>query len=323
MPGSETAPPVQIILGTYNGAQWLDELFISIRGQDYADWELLIRDDGSSDDTVALLEKWHASGMRMSFLPDSGLTNLGAKDNCTALLAASTALYVIFAGQDDVWLPDRLTCTVDAFRQAEDKHGVSIPLVVCADAKVVDSQLRPVASSWWQWARINPARINRATEVVMEGPGLGASLAVNRAMIDFALPIPHGYHDADSWLTLVAVAFGRLIVNTKPVIFYRRHDQNVSDIPFGGSLMTALFRFLKTPRAPRVRLHNVLLKESVPQAAAFANHYRDHLPLSESAGLDALAKLESFGFFKRRWTFLRYNLWYGSIIKNIGLLIFL
>jgi glycosyltransferase involved in cell wall biosynthesis len=315
---------VQIILGTYNGAHWIDELLNSILQQDYEEWEIIVRDDGSTDETVEILRVWQANlGHKMRFLPDSGVTNLGGKYNIPRLLEFSTAKYVIFAGQDDVWEPNRISITIQAFNKAEKANNVSTPIVVCSDCKVVDSNLQPISPSWWAWARINPYRIERLPDIAMETPVLGAAMAVNRAAINETLPIPAGFHDADAWFAMVAVAFGKLVILDKPTIRYRRHGSNVSKDPFGGTLAAAIRKTLADPMAPRRRLHTVLFEESVPQAAAFANRYAERLSESDRDALSTLGRLKSLGPAGRRFAVLRHRLWYGSRLKNFGMFILL
>ena len=64
-------PSLSILLPTYNGARFLAEQVESIRAQTFTDWRLLICDDGSTDDTVALLARL-AADPRIAVLPSHG-----------------------------------------------------------------------------------------------------------------------------------------------------------------------------------------------------------------------------------------------------------
>ncbi len=317
-------PFVQIVLPAYNGGKWIEDTLSSILAQSYENWQLIIRDDGSNDGTLELLEQWKVRfGDRLKILVDEIRQNLGSSANCLKLLAASTAPYVLFTGQDDVWFPERIKRTLDAFRIAETETSSLMPIVVASDAEVVDGNLLPIAASFYKWSRIDPDRINYVRQVAMEGPVLGAAMAMNRAMIEFALPLPDGFYDEDFWFGIVAVAFGKLVVVRQPAIRYRRHGRNASDNPFGSSSIRTLARVLSAPMAPRRRLRAILIEGSAPQAWAFYQHYKGRLAAEDAVAVQALGSLPQLGWFGRRVAVLRYRLWYASAVKNIGMMVLL
>ena len=100
---------VEILLATYNGARFLREQIDSILAQDYGNIRVLARDDGSSDGTVEILHQYAKRFPgRFRVMPSSAPTG-SAKNNFLLLMKASTADYVCFADQDDVWLPAKVT----------------------------------------------------------------------------------------------------------------------------------------------------------------------------------------------------------------------
>src|SRR5262245_37957669 len=103
---------VTIILPTYNRARFLPEAFAAIRGQRFTDWELIVVDDGSSDQTRALVEELAASGaqpVRYFYQENQGpyaARNMG--------LDHASGQYIAFYDSDDVWLPHHLADCVEA-----------------------------------------------------------------------------------------------------------------------------------------------------------------------------------------------------------------
>lgn len=104
---------VSVILPTYNRAQFLDEAFASIAGQTYQDWELIVVDDGSTDETRATVTRW---------LPKfSQPVKYVWRENGGAYAARNTGLdnatgdFLAFFDSDDLWLPHHLERCVDAF----------------------------------------------------------------------------------------------------------------------------------------------------------------------------------------------------------------
>jgi len=312
--------PVDIAMPTFNCAAWLDVFVESLVAQDFTDWRLIARDDRSSDDTRRRLGEWQERlGRRMTILPDSGARNLGLIGNYSAVLSATTARWVMSADPDDVWLPGKITRTLAATQGAEEAAGAGVPVVVCTDAEVVDSGSQPVADSFWRWSRMDPERMSALPRAAMESVALGSTMMMNRALLDRALPIEKGAAYQDWWLALVAVAFGRVVALPEKTILYRRHEVNATADPYGGSFFGAIRRTLGAPLAPRRRLEGLLV-QAAAQARLFLSRYRNCLQNSEIAALEALAGLPSLGLAGRRLAVLRHGLWFGSPLKNAGLL---
>jgi glycosyltransferase involved in cell wall biosynthesis len=94
-------PEISILLPTYNGARFLRDQIDSILSQDFPHFELLVVDDGSADDSVAILDSYRARDSRVIRLESQG--NRGQVSRLKELLAASSGALVAFADQDDVW----------------------------------------------------------------------------------------------------------------------------------------------------------------------------------------------------------------------------
>jgi glycosyltransferase involved in cell wall biosynthesis len=313
-------PQVDIAMPTYNSAAWIDECIESVAAQDFANWRLVARDDGSKDDTAARLAAWQKRlGPRMTILEDSGTRNLGVTGNYTAVLARTNTRWVMLADPDDVWLGGKITRTLAAMRESEAELGGRTPLLVCTDATVVDGERRLVAPSFWRWSRMNPAYVRQLSRVAMESVALGSTVMVNRALLERALPIAPGAPYQDWWMALVAAAFGRLRPLPETTILYRRHGVNETADPYGSTLGGAVRRMLSSPAAPRRRVQK-LLRQASRQAASFVARYRAQLERRDLAALESLAELASLSLLGRRAAVLRHGLWFASPVKNAGLL---
>jgi glycosyltransferase involved in cell wall biosynthesis len=107
-------PAVSIVLPTFNQARWLDGAIESVRRQTFADWELLVVDDGSTDDTPAVVAR-HAGDGRIRHLPGRRAERAAARNRG---IAASTGELVAFLDADDRWLPEKLARQVEALAAA-------------------------------------------------------------------------------------------------------------------------------------------------------------------------------------------------------------
>ena len=213
---------VTILLSTYNGEQFLVEQIKSIQEQTYRDWQLLIRDDGSTDGTRAVIEDFCRKDDRISFINRENPQNLGVIQSFHSLLQYQDSDFYFFSDQDDVWLPDKI-----AMQLAEaDKYDSSLPLLVYTDLKVVDQELQVVHESMirTQSDHANTELVQELTENTVTG---GVSM-INRALAQlWTGKEEHELLMHDWYLGLLAAAFGNLVYIDKPGELYRQHSNNV------------------------------------------------------------------------------------------------
>jgi glycosyltransferase involved in cell wall biosynthesis len=113
---------VSILLPTYNRAHFLPAAFASIRAQQLTDWELVIVDDGSSDDTERVVHDARASiPQPIQYVKQANAGAYAARNRCLDL---ATAPYVAFFDSDDEWLPQHLANSVAALDAAPDVDWV-------------------------------------------------------------------------------------------------------------------------------------------------------------------------------------------------------
>jgi glycosyltransferase involved in cell wall biosynthesis len=219
-------PSVEVLLATYNGSRYIREQIDSILGQDFPNLTILARDDGSTDGTRDLLFHYaeHLPG-RFKMLPAS-TTNGGILGNFLALMKASTADYICFADQDDVWLPDKVRKTKETMDRLESTAGSSTPLLVFSDLRVVDENLAVLYPSFWAHMGIDPERVHHFNKLVVRGVVTGCTMMVNRALLKLSLRIPSDSRLHDRWIALLASTMGSAAVLRDQTILYRQHDRN-------------------------------------------------------------------------------------------------
>src|SRR6185503_12070287 len=107
-------PSVSIVVATYNQAGFLTEAVASVRAQTFADWELLVVDDGSTDDTAAVAARFRDDD-RIRYLPGAHAERAVARNRG---VAAATGDLVAFLDADDLWRPEKLARQVAALAAA-------------------------------------------------------------------------------------------------------------------------------------------------------------------------------------------------------------
>src|SRR5215831_9468158 len=104
-------PIVSVVIPTYNNARFLPEALDSLLGQTYRDFELIVVDDGSTDDTLEVLKPYRhlIRYVRKENGGPASARNLGIRHASGELIA--------FQDADDIWLPDKLQLQVDYLRE--------------------------------------------------------------------------------------------------------------------------------------------------------------------------------------------------------------
>lgn len=211
---------VNILLSTYNGERFLAEQIQSIQEQTFSDWNLLIRDDGSSDSTRQIIQDFVARDKRIRFVNPGETVNLGVIKSFHTLLKAEEADIYFFSDQDDVWLPEKMQMMLDEVAL----YPLEEPLMVYTDLTVVNQELEIMAESMIrsQSHHANTELVQELTENTVTG---GVSL-VNHALAE----LWDGTEDIimhDWYLALLATAFGKLVFIDQAGELYRQHSDNV------------------------------------------------------------------------------------------------
>lgn len=218
-------PSIEVVLPTFNGAAYLEQQVASIDAQTLRPLRLLIRDDGSSDGTLELLERLEERyGPWLVRLPTD--RNLGCSANVNRLLEATTAAYVALADQDDVWLPHKLERSWAVLRHGEARLGEHVALLVHSDLTLVDSCGASLGCTYLQRQRLDPQRTD-PVDLALTNVVTGCSALMNRALLERALPIPREALMHDWWLALVASLLGEICFLAEPTVLYRQHGSNV------------------------------------------------------------------------------------------------
>lgn len=223
-----TNPKIAVLLSTYNGERFLPEQLQSLRGQTVQDFELVVRDDGSSDATLALLDQAATECPDQVRIVRDQHPRLGPKASFASLLGRTDARYVAFCDQDDFWQPDKLEKLLAAIEREEARHGVDTPVLACSDAAVTDAQLRVTDPSYFAKHRFSTAddRDLALPRLLFRNYAIGATTMINAALARRCRDMPGEAIMHDWWAALVACVAGRAVVVQEPLILYRQHGAN-------------------------------------------------------------------------------------------------
>lgn len=111
---------ISVITANYNYAQYIEEAINSIINQSYPDWELIIVDDGSSDNSVDIINSYCEKDNRIKFFQHPDRKNKGLKESLLLGLSHATGDWIAFLESDDYFYPDNLAKKIEIIEEHKD-----------------------------------------------------------------------------------------------------------------------------------------------------------------------------------------------------------
>lgn len=205
---------IDIVMATYNGEKYLREQIQSIISQTNKEWNLLIRDDGSTDKTLDIIEEFLKKDDRIKLIKDTK-GNLGCIKNFEELLKESKAKYIFLCDQDDIWREDKLDKCIKHLEKNQ---------VIYHDAEVVFEQ---------ENRKIQLFNFKKKENIlikILKAKYAGCCMAFRREILDIILPIPQKYPAHDIWIGIIGEWIGGVKYIDDKLMIYRRHGNNVSNL---------------------------------------------------------------------------------------------
>lgn len=204
---------VSVVIGTYNGEDFIAEQLDSIVRQSKLPDQVIISDDNSDDGTIDILSE-AARELPMETIILESDENRGYTANFSRALQRASGDIVFLCDQDDVWKEKKIEICFSYLCKRPDV------LLLMHDADIADSHLNLIGHTVLN--TISGGNLNRSRFV------LGCCAVVRRELLDLCLPIPYEYYGHDGWLVRFADALGGRQVIEKSLIYYRRHCGNVT-----------------------------------------------------------------------------------------------
>lgn len=293
-----------ILMATYNGAAYLEKQLDSILRQTYPHWELIIRDDQSTDDTLNIIKAYIEKDERIKYI-QYGSAHGTACRNFSALFDwayENNRPYILFADQDDIWLDYKLERSLAGLLKNESIYGADFPLLCYSNLSFIDEADQKIA------ARLPlPPQLNLKV-LINENYAWGCTMILNRAAVRKIKHIPTESVNHDYYVALVIAAFGKNLLIDENLILYRQHQKNVSGNVNKMRFMSRFNRYFKdTDYMLKPLVDNYKLVHS------FFSRYRSELHE------DQLNMIQAFlHYYQKSFPALFLTMWKHQIFK-IGL----
>lgn len=305
---------ISVCMASYNGGLFIRQQLDSILSQLGVEDEVVVVDDCSTDNTHEILSEF--DDKRLTVVRN--IENLGVLKSFSKALSVAKGDYLFLSDQDDVWLPDKVEKSLYEMKRMEGEYGKDKPLLVHTDLKLVDSDLKPIANSFWEQKKFNIEKCQDFPRLLMQNVVTGCTCMINRPLKELALPVPENVIMHDWWFALVAVSQGHVSAIMEQTILYRQHDRNV----LGSKtwLKYVVSRIAENFKSDYIRDS---IKRVILQATVFRDKYYDDLDEHCKKPLDILCGLMEYGFLARRYYVIKYQFLKAGFVRNLGLLLFL
>ena len=278
----------EILLATCNGGKYLAQQLDSLLKQTWPAWHLTASDDGSTDDTPAILAQYAARYPDRITLLNHGKHFGNARDHFFYLLQQTAAPYILFCDQDDVWNPDKVEITMEALLAEEAAHGADTPLLVFTDQTPTDESLTPTADSLMRIQKQDASTIDYR-RILLQNIVTGCACGINQALARLAgqITCTGDVIMHDWWLAAVAARFGMVRYIDQSTMLYRQHGDNT----VGAKDVSKLSYILGKLAKPAALRRQILNKKQ--QAARLLADYAGMLTPEDTAFLETYAKPRS------------------------------
>jgi rhamnosyltransferase len=263
---------VTVLMSTYNGEKYLAEQIESLLQQENVEIQILVRDDGSSDNTVKMLQEYKEKGLLEYY---TGENLRSARSFMDLIEKAPESEFYAFCDQDDVWKSDKLSRAVKQLKAVEQDDK---PVLYCSGYQLVDSELNPLPDN----GHISMTSFNAA---LVASCCTGCTVVFNRALINVIRKgMPETVLMHDDWVHKVCLAVGGTVIyDPEKTLFYRQHGGNVDGGVHGiKSKISNIFKRISNKDCIRseqikelIRIYkNDMSPEILQQAQSIANYRR-------------------------------------------------
>lgn len=226
---------ISVAMCTFSGARYLLQQLESIANQTVSVDEVVVCDDGSTDDTIQIL-KTFAAGSGIPFRIFQNEVNLGSTQNFEKCLSLCEGDIIFLADQDDIWRNDRVEKQLGFLNDHPEKDAVF------SDAMMIDDNSQPIGKTIWEEIEFNKALRDkwmdgRSHEILYNGFVVtGATLAIRKSCLPRLMPFPTHIPDLihDAWIAMVLSLEEKISFIPENLISYRIHSHQ--QVGFGSKV---------------------------------------------------------------------------------------
>ena len=204
---------ISVAMATYNGEKYIKEQLESIIKQLDKNDEIIISDDGSTDNTISIIKSLKDNRIKIIEGPHQGV-----KQNFANAISNCNGKYIFLSDQDDIWMDNKVLKILEVF----DTNDCTC---VVHDCIVFDSDTNEIImNSFYRYRNSKPGVIKN----IIKNSYIGCCMAFDSSLNTKILPIPDSIEMHDQWIGILNDKYGKTEFINDKLIKYRRHNNNVS-----------------------------------------------------------------------------------------------
>lgn len=211
---------ISVAMAYYNGGKYIRQQMESILGQLRNRDEIVISVDSAADGSADLLEKWAEEDERIHLIEGPGE---GVVRNFANAMAHCSGDIIFLSDQDDIWAENKVEKVLRGFERSD-------TLMILHNGYLMDAEGEKIEGKTLFEIRSSNTGIWRN---FIKNSYIGCCMAFRRELLPVILPIPEKMYMHDYWIGVAAEYMGKAALIKEPLIGYRRHGENVTQMRHG------------------------------------------------------------------------------------------
>lgn len=211
---------ISVVICTYNGEKYLEEQLRSIMQQTYKNLEIIINDDCSKDNTLLVAKNLQNEDSRIKIFKNEN--NLGFNKNFEKSLEYCTGDVIALSDQDDIWELNKIEIQFNLLTQTDSS------LVYC-NSQLIDIDGNDLNKNLFSQLHVNPITGDTQLGLIFDNCVSGNTMMFKKSILKMIYPIPEMIF-FDRWIAFVATYDSSIAVIKEPLVYYRQHGENVTDV---------------------------------------------------------------------------------------------
>ena len=298
---------ISILMATYNGEIFLSEQLESIISQTYKDFELIICDDHSTDNTISILQEYQIKDSRIKLFFND--TNLGFKKTFEKAIKICNGEYIAFCDQDDIWEPFKLMKSIAMIGKND---------VYCSNALLIDENNKSDNKTMMDYLYLKYIPSNnmkKAKHFIHHNICQGTTMLCNANFIKNNLPIPNEVPYHDWYFALLAASHNGLIYDKQCTLRYRQHSNTVTGKKNANTFLNQLLKIHNSNNTD-IYNNNIILCNLIIQSDKFSSSLKQYAKecLDYFTKMSMKKDFSTFVFFTKNYSDI---IWDKNIVHKL------
>jgi len=212
---------ISIVLATYNGEKYIKEQLESIINQSFKDFEILILDDKSEDNTLEIIKDYENKYNFIRVIQNK--KRVGVIKNFEKGISLTNGDFIALSDQDDIWEKDKLLVQYNAIKKYK------IPAMVHSDLSIINEKGEKICNSFFKKKGYFFPKKKSVDILISRSGVMGNTIMFNKQLKSLILPFYKEIPMHDYYIGVIAELYGKRITLNQKLVRYRIHSSNIGN----------------------------------------------------------------------------------------------